>query len=363
MKNQFQQFFSPNLAEARPDGIYSLRSSKKKRGDDSLVVQGCFGVVAQLFDVDTKELSYLVRTRAMHAQRASTTIVPCQHISNKRWLIDHLCKHGLLIIDPKEFYMLFQNSVQLSIQNARSKESMTRTGWDRKMSSFSTGAKLIAVDHARLEGLHLIANPSSTMQHSGRFESWLKHVFNPCAQNPILLGVLGMALSTTTMRSTKVGNRWLHLFGLHGKGKTTALQCAASLFGNAVDPGQANPSMEHAPYLTKMNATNAGMEATLNGHYDRPMIADELGEASRLGIGKIAYMLHSGEGMSTGTSDRKLAEKLRWSTHLLSAGEVSLEEKMREEGPTMGGQLDRAVDIRTDGRMPIFFDIAPFDNM
>ena len=322
----------------------------------SVVTVGYFGVAAKLISLDGSAISYLVKIRALDDDKDRTAIVSGHDIHNKAKIMSSLCAQGLIIHDDKLFHTVMKDSLVLCLQNGTSLTMVNRTGWFADRRAYSTGSKIICKDDAISSAFILDEGVSQNMQTAGTLDQWKEHVLTPCINNPFLLTAGMIALSSLTLGISGVGSKWVNWFGKHGKGKTTMLQVAASYFGNGIDPSHAPPDMENNQYISKMNASQAGIEATLGGHFHRPFIADELGEGSRLDLGKLVYMASGNKGTITATSTRRVAAPHTWQTNACSAGEVSIADRISEKGEVMGGQLDRAIDIPTT--RPIFFDIG-----
>ncbi len=332
--------------------------SKQNPDTQSLcaVTVGYFGVAAKLIPLDGAAVSYLVKIRALGEDKDRTVILSGQDIHNKAKVMSSLCAQGLIITDDKLFHAVMKESLVLCLQTGTSLTMINRTGWFADRRAYSTGSKIICKDDEISSRFILGEGVSQSMQAAGTLEQWQEHVLTPCINNPFLLTAGMISLSTLTLGISGVSSKWVNWFGTHGKGKTTMLQVAASYFGNGIDPGHASPDMGSEQYISKMNASQAGIEATLGGHFHRPFIADELGEGSRLDLGKLVYMASGNKGTITATSSRRVAMTHTWQTNACSAGEVSIADRISEKGEVMGGQLDRAIDIPTT--RPIFFDIG-----
>ncbi|QNB09251.1 DUF927 domain-containing protein [Herbaspirillum frisingense] len=322
----------------------------------AIVTMGYFGVAAKLFSLNDRKIAYLVKVRSPGDAEDRDVIIPGQDIHNKTKIMSSLCAQGLIVQNDKLFYVAFKDSLALCSENGKSITLVNRTGWFADRLAYSTGSKIICKDNAISSNFILDQEVNQNMRTAGTLAQWREHVLTPCINNPFLLTAGMIALSSLTLDISGVGSKWVNWFGKHGKGKTTMLQVAASYFGNGVDPSHASPGMEDAQYISKMNASQAGIEATLGGHFQRPFIADELGEGTRLNLAELVYLLSGNKGTITATSSRRVAKNHEWQTIACSAGEISIADRIAEKGEIKGGQLDRAIDIPTTGS--IFFDIG-----
>jgi hypothetical protein len=118
-----------------------------------------------------------------------------------------------------------------------------------------------------------------TMNSSGSLASWQRHVAEPCKGNPYLVSAVCVALAALTQRFAGTDNSGFHLYGNSSRGKTTALQVAASLHGCGADPGGSAQT-----YLLRWNATQNAMEGLAAAHNDGLLILDEIGSCPAFSI-------------------------------------------------------------------------------
>ncbi|QBP77454.1 DUF927 domain-containing protein [Herbaspirillum huttiense] len=322
----------------------------------TVVTLGYFGVAAKLIHLNNRNVEYLAKILCPGDVEDRDVIISGQDIHNKTKIMSSLCAQGLIIQNDKLFYVAFKESLALCSENGKSITLVNRTGWFADRRAYSTGSKILCKDVAISNNFILAQEMNQNMRTAGTLDQWREHILTPCINNPFLLTAGMIALSSLTLDISGVGSKWVNWFGKHGKGKTTMLQVAASYFGNGVDPSHASPGMEDAQYISKMNASQAGIEATLGGHFQRPFIADELGEGTRLNLAELVYLLSGNKGTITATSSRRVAKNHEWQTIACSAGEISIADRIAEKGEIKGGQLDRAIDIPATGS--IFFDIG-----
>jgi uncharacterized protein (DUF927 family) len=107
--------------------------------------------------------------------------------------------------------------------------------------------------------------------------------------------------------------------------------------------------------------TDNALEVVCEERCDSLLVLDEMGQVAPEKAGDIAYMVANGEGkgraLQTGDSTRRLK---RWRILMLSSGEITLADKMREAGARRrGGQEIRLVDVPSDAGagMGVFEDI------
>lgn len=139
-----------------------------------------------------------------------------------------------------------------------------------------------------------------------------------------------------------------HLVGGSSSGKTTALFCAASVWGVAVH---------------SWRATDNAAEALARGASDAFLALDEVSQAEGRAVDAMAYMLGNGAGKARMRRDASARPIITWRTPFLSTGETGLAAKMQEGGRrARAGQEVRVVEVPADpgaGR-GIFEDLHGF---
>jgi uncharacterized protein (DUF927 family) len=125
-------------------------------------------------------------------------------------------------------------------------------------------------------------------------------------------------------------------------GKTTALQVAASVFGNGADPAQ---SGKHS-MTRRWNTTANGAEGLAATHNDNLLALDELGTCTARDYSALVYMLTGGQGKTAMDVNRNLKATRAWRVLIFSSGEISTRAKISEDRTPRGGQQIRLLDIR-----------------
>jgi putative DNA primase/helicase len=186
---------------------------------------------------------------------------------------------------------------------------------------------------------------SSTMGNRGTLAQWQMNVAMPCRNNHYLIFALCQSFAGALLEFSNMESGGFHLYGASSKGKTTALQCAASVWGNGSDP-----AASHEAYIRKWNTTGNALEATAAAHNHGVLILDELGTCSAQDIGKIVYDLFGGQGKARMGKDALLLSRRSWRFVGLSSGEVSVQQRIEREGRHVAhaGQLIRFIDIPID---------------
>jgi putative DNA primase/helicase len=136
----------------------------------------------------------------------------------------------------------------------------------------------------------------------------------------------------------------VHLVGDSSRGKTTALQVAASVW-NGPD------------FVGTWRATSNGLEGAAASRNDTILILDEISECDPREIGAIVYSLGNGSGKTRASRTGGLRTAIRWRVPTLSSGERSLAAHMSEcNRKTKAGQEARFFDVMATDRKYGLFD-------
>lgn len=197
------------------------------------------------------------------------------------------------------------------------------------------------------------------MESRGSLENWQKGVAAATKGNPILIFCLIAAFAGPLLRHLKGETGGFHFHGRSSQGKTTAMQVAASVWGN----GAAPTSTSNATFIKSWRTTSNALEGIAAAHNDLILILDELGQCDVFDFQKVVYDLSSGQGKSRMMKDSSLAASRTWRTMYLSTGEISAREKMEGANKkAKAGQLLRLIDISTDeGIIQDPHDMEPCD--
>jgi putative DNA primase/helicase len=168
--------------------------------------------------------------------------------------------------------------------------------------------------------------------------NWKANVGKLCSGNSRLIFAASVAFAAPLMRVVGVEGGGFHFRGRSSKGKTTALQVAASVCGKvATSPGEDS-------YLLNWKSTANSFEEVAQSHNDCLMVIDELGQADAKTVGDICYMLANGQGKA-----RMGHAKRSWRVTFITSGEISLAEQMAKAGErAMIGQEVRLLEVSTD---------------
>lgn len=181
----------------------------------------------------------------------------------------------------------------------------------------------------------------------GTLRNWRQQVAAKCQGNPMLVLAVSTALAGPLLKPAKMqtrGGAILHLMGDSSRGKSTAVQVAASVWG--------------APqFVRTWRATGNGLEAAAAALNDTCMILDEIGECDPREIGGIVYMVGNGTGKSRAARTGGARKQAHWRLMALSNGEHTLSAHMAIAGQrSKAGQEARMLDIPVTDRKHGVFD-------
>lgn len=172
---------------------------------------------------------------------------------------------------------------------------------------------------------------------AGTVSDWRDNVAALAAGNSRVAFALAVAFAGPLVKIVAEDSGGFHLRGASSTGKTTALEAAASVWGN--------PRM----YMRRWRATTNGLEGLALLHNDGVLILDELSQIDPREAGQAAYMLANGQGKNRANQSGAARESARWRVLVLSSGEEPLEALIaRAGGRVNAGQDIRLADIEAD---------------
>src|SRR6267142_4755852 len=162
-----------------------------------------------------------------------------------------------------------------------------------------------------------------------------------CASHSRLVLALSSAFAAALIEPCNAESGGIHLRGPSSTGKSTALIVAGSVWGGG-EPGD---------YVRSWRATSNGLEGVALAHCDALLCLDELSQVPARDAGEVAYMLGNGSGKSRSSREGLARPAAQWRLLFLSSGEVSLADKIAEEGRSRratAGQAVRLIDLPAD---------------
>jgi uncharacterized protein (DUF927 family) len=223
-------------------------------------------------------------------------------------------------------------------QPAARARCVTRCGWHGGVYVLPDATYPATADGERvlLQTAHAIELAAHT---SGTLDMWQAHVAALCVGNSRLALALCVALAAPLLALTDDESGGVHLYGASATGKTTALRVAGSVWGGGGAHG----------WLRTWRATANGLESVAAAHCDGLLCLDELGQAPARDVGDAVYMLAHGQAKARARGDGTARRALTWRLLMLSSGELTLADKMRDAGlRSRAGQAVRLAEVPAD---------------
>lgn len=230
---------------------------------------------------------------------------------------------------------------------------VSRVGWH--------GRRFVLPDcvhgHENGEEVILQGGPADhAFRTAGSLQEWQEAIGRYCPGNSRLVLAVSAALAAPLLALAGGESGGFHLVGQSSGGKTTALKVAGSVCGGGGLSG----------YIRTWRATDNALEGTALTHCDTLLCLDEMGQVDAKTAAATAYMISNGQGKGRARQDGTGRKPKSWRTLFLSTGEITLADKIREDGKgrAMAGQAVRVVDIPADARagLGVFENIHGFES-
>lgn len=319
----------------RPDGLW-WREPESDKPD--LHLSGPFEVVAETRNADGHAWGVLLRWRdhdgCVHEWAMPRAMLAGDGADARRVLMDR----GLYVAPgrrARELLNAYLTAVQVSVR-ARAVE---RIGWH--------GRAFVLPDETigSTDSEHTLLQTGGPIEHAfrtaGSLSDWQKEVAARCAGNSRLAFSLSIAFAAPLLQIVGAESGGFHLRGPSSIGKSTALVVAGSVWGGGGLNG----------YPRQWRATDNGLEAIAAGHSDALLCLDELSQVEPKAAGATAYMLANGAGKARAARGGEGRPPAQWRLLFLSTGEISLADKLAEDGRgrrASAGQFVRVVDVPAD---------------
>lgn len=233
-----------------------------------------------------------------------------------------------LEIDLNSFRLLNQY-----IQSQRPKRqvvSAATTGWQSPelfvmpSQNIGKGDAIFQSETANLE----------EFRQAGTLEGWQAEIGARCAGNPVLMLGVCAGLAGPLLYHLNRQSGGFHIVGDSSTGKSSAIQAAASVWGNGEQ------------FKRSWRATGNGLEGIAEQRNDSLLALDEIGEADPAEIGAVVYAIANGVGRQRADRTGAARATRRWRVIVFSSGELGLSAHMAEGGKiSRAGQEIRLLDI------------------
>lgn len=183
------------------------------------------------------------------------------------------------------------------------------------------------------EQVFLALDIEHAFRSRGTLEDWQQEVARHANGNSRLTFAMSVGFAAPLLGRLGMEGGGFHFCGSSSKGKTTCVEAAGSVWGGPV-------------FRETWRATANGLEAVAMSHCDCLLILDEQGQALPREAAEVAYMLANGLDKVRARKTLEARTRRRWNTLFLSTGEITLADRLREEGRApRAGQDVRLVDI------------------
>lgn len=244
-----------------------------------------------------------------------------------------LASRGASVTLTKKGRDLFTNYLQTCPTHRRAL-CVDRTGWHgdcfvlpNRVYGQSSGSE-ITVYQGRY---------SSRYRQAGTLAQWREQVAALAVDNSRLGFAISAAFAGPLLELAGLQGGGFHFRGESSSGKTTAVDVAASVWG---DPRK---------YRRTWKSTANAMEGMAAEHNAGLLVLDELREADPRTVGDVVYMLANGQGKSRMAKTLEVRESETWRIVYLSSGEETLQSVMASAGQKpKAGQDIRLADIPAD---------------
>ena len=323
------------------DGIYEIPANDTA---DPVYVCSPLRVDATFHDQRGKGAGKLISLRNGNGDLVEIPVLNADIHGRSTEVIATLIDHGLdLAADKKsKDRLLVLLKAWKPTQRLR---TVPQLGWiDDSYRAFALGRSVI--DASDVLALTPATGIATGLVACGTAEDWKANVGILCRDNPLMILAVSLAFSGPLLAPLGLNGGGLHFRGVSSSGKTTLLRLAASVWGG--------PQL-----ITQWRATTNGLEATATTLNDMLLPLDEIAEIPARTLNEAIYMLANGTGKARMTKDVVLADQSRWRLALISSGEISVEEKLREArlGAKAGHEV-RLIDVEADCRT-----FGAFDNL
>ena len=181
--------------------------------------------------------------------------------------------------------------------------------------------------------------PINIYRERGSLAEWQENIGRFCIDNSRLAFSVATAFAAVMLKIVGMNGAGFHIVGMSSTGKSTALIVAASVCGGGGENG----------FIRRWRTTGNALESWALAHNNNLLPLDEISQVSAKEAAEIAYMLANGQGKGRAGKDGIAKQTHEWRLLFLSNGEISLEQKLKEDGQRyMAGQGVRVIHIPAD---------------
>lgn len=324
------------------EGVYYHHTTRTKDGEPQNPIDdylcGVLKIIADTKDTSGQNYGKLLAFKPKDRTGEKRLNVPMDMVLNDQSgdLIRVLGNEGL--------YIDFHHKKRINAYiNSRSPEKYMEaahsTGWHGD--SFVLPDEVIGSGDVWFQSRGRIAAYSQ----AGTLDGWKKGISDRAIGNPLLQLAICGAFAGSLLQ--KIGHKGggLHFYGDSSKGKSTALEAAASVWGHGGE------------YYQSWNTTANALEGTARLHTDTMLGLDEIHTCKAKDIDSAIYSLFNGIGKGRANERGDARSVARWRVFCISNGEYSIPDALaRDYIKPMAGQGIRFLDIYSTGEQYGFFN-------
>jgi hypothetical protein len=203
------------------------------------------------------------------------------------------------------------------------------------------------VDGIVFDGDDNLKNAYSAIKSKGNRDDWVKLMRGLRGTNVELRILLAASFASVLISPLNINPFFVHIWsGESGSGKTVALMCAASVWGDPHWQGQA--------YIQTFNATQVGLERSAAFFNHLPYMIDEL-QLLKDSHGRnkfdIVYLLSEGRGRTRGNKLGGIDQTPTWANCIITTGETPI-----TTDSSGAGAINRVISIECSPERPIITD-------
>lgn len=330
-KQDSQKCVAANAFQLKEDGVYY--SPTQGMEDDGVCICTPLRIIGKMRLQDNTGWGRLVQITTPDGT-INETIINMKDFAGRGDVVRALLlDHGLEVTSAPKASSLLMDYLRLSAPEGAFITNVEQLGWMGDtyiLPDIQIGGKLNST-------LHFSSRKNNLFKKSGTLEDWQNNI-GRCAQgNKLLVLGLSFALTGPLLRPCNVEGGGLHISGGSSSGKTTLALIVGSVCGGGGNLG----------FVGQWRSTDNALEHTAALHNDNLLVLDEIGQAASDTVSRVAYMLPNGQGKERMRSDASHRKANQWKLNFLSTGEMSLSDKIEENGRgrAMAGQEVRVINL------------------
>lgn len=320
----------------KADGLYWSDPNDEEKPEIKL--SGSFEIVAETRDGDGSNwgvlLQWVDRDGRDHRFALPRALLAGDGSDARRALLSD----GLYVAPGQKARQQF-NAFLLQVRSSARARATQRIGWHGN--AFVLADESFGGSESDRLLLQTVTAHEHTFRQAGTLESWQQNVARYAPGNSRLVLAISAAFAGPLIGPCGAEGGGVHFRGASSTGKSTALHVAGSVWGGGKVTG----------FVRSWRATSNGLEGVALGHCDTLLCLDELSQLQARDAGEAAYMLGNGSGKARSARDGSARRAASWRVMFLSSGEISLADKIAEDGRARklaAGQQVRIIDLPAD---------------